>query len=73
MAVSRAHSLPIKCKLHPMEKRSETKSSVAVHPEETEVLPHLSYSIHSDIHRWGILWPLVAGVRGGDCKGRSPA
>lgn len=49
-----------------MEKRSETKSSVAGHPEETEVLPHLSYSAHSDIHRWGILWPLVAGVWGGD-------
>lgn len=44
----------IKCKLHPMEKLSETKSSVAGHPEETEVLPHLSYVAHGDIHRWGI-------------------
>lgn len=56
-----------------MEKLSETKSSVAGHPEETEVLPHLSYSAHSGIHRWGILWSLVAGVWGGDCKGGSAA
>lgn len=60
--LSHTLSLYIKYKLHPMEKLSETKSSVAGHPEETEVLPHLSYSAHSGIHRWGILWSLVSGV-----------
>lgn len=52
--LSRSLSIYIKCKLRPVEKLSETKSSVAGHPEETEVLPHLSYGAHGDIHRWGI-------------------